>query len=419
MSAITCAISGVTIELPIFSKLVIPHTAGYIHPIFAASNKQLESLYIQHTKDLLSVKESYLLFLALLHATDKIIWETPVSLNPNSKATAKLVESSISILIEVVHKTNAINSKQFKQPKYTVRTDNCNLHGIRTYLRAWQDNLINFSKVAKSSLYEEKVKKLENKLTHMIHSYADTSTYTKTVASWADKAAGFPTAKASEWRKIIENCFDESRMRSTSLTAIQEVKEYCECNVEVGSLHYFKLMEVLKAGIVKHTNYLGDYSLTPISSIVGKSYLDSVENTIGDEAKNKKAVTAIIASAPTAPPQEKDYPTKMAFIKAKLAYRIASNKASQSGTQSGTGTDTSSNSNSSSKDNKDNSSKESSDRLAKIREASNKIKGRNYSLAAWDDILPNDVSNKDDIISLDSLDDEDELFEGAYYDLDD
>jgi len=45
MARIICAISGVTFTTSFFEEptLAIPHTAGYFHPIFAASYSQLHS----------------------------------------------------------------------------------------------------------------------------------------------------------------------------------------------------------------------------------------------------------------------------------------------------------------------------------------------------------------------------------------
>lgn len=327
MANITCAISGVAIEIPMFSKLYINSSAGYVHPIFAASPKQLDSLYVQHTRNKLMPKESMLLFLAMLHQTGKVVWNTTVTLEPTSRRAIQLIEKALPLLIEVTAQTNIIRHPKFKQPSFKVTTDNSSLYNIVSYLEAWQLNITLFKQNNVNSIYTERLKKVENKFTHMIKSNIPLQDYTNIVAEWADKVAGFPNNQKEYWKKIIRLCFTSNRICNIPLQDIKSVKEYCECNIEIGSIHYFKLMEVLKTGIINHAAYLGNYSLLAVSSEVGKNYLQqSTVYNAESEIKNQEAVASIIATAPEKPPVESDYPNKLAFIKAKLAYRIASSK---------------------------------------------------------------------------------------------
>jgi hypothetical protein len=391
MAIVTCAISGVTMDIPSFPKLNIQHTAGYLHPIFAASTKQLDSLYSSYARNQLSIKEGYLLLLATLHSTGKVNWEVPVSLIPSSKLADSVVHSNLPLLMEVTAKTAVIQLPSFKQPQYTVRADNSNLATLKNYLLAWQRNLDTFQENKVASRYADSLRKVENKLSRLIRGSESTATYTKIVAEWADKAAGFPLDKAEQWKRIIESCFLEDRMRNVDLAALQELKEYCDINLEVGTLHYFKLMEVLREGVVRHSNYLGEYSLLgnlSASSMLGHNYLDTIGSSLLDEKAGSAAVAAIVADAPTSAPIESDYPTKLAYIKAKLAYRIASNKQSPA-------------------------TAAPKDRLTTIAKAASKVSRYEDGLDSYLDMCDLDNTADDNLLSLDTdnIDDDDILYD--------
>ena len=103
-------------------------------------------------------------------------------------------------------------------------------------------------------------------------------------------------------------------MFSTPISEIREVKEYCEENIEAGSIHFHALMSTLREGSARHTDFLGlsspnslGYTLLPV-----------------DTSKNTTEVEAIIAKAPTSTPIRTDYSTDLEFMRARLRYRVAS-----------------------------------------------------------------------------------------------
>ena len=102
-------------------------------------------------------------------------------------------------------------------------------------------------------------------------------------------------------------------MFSTPLADIKEVKAYCEENIDVGTIHFHTLMTVLKEGISRHLDFLG---MSPLG--LGYTLLPA------DSSKNDVEVAAAIASAPSTAPAERDYATKLDYIRAKLKYRTAS-----------------------------------------------------------------------------------------------
>lgn len=311
MAKVTCAISGLAFQcdhLPI----VVNSNDGYYHPIFALPYKKLYGLYSKHCSGHLTPTDSYLLFLAFLHSTEKVVWEVPAAFNPTTTSSIAFVENNLKQLIEMVELTNLIHHPSFKQPKFKVDINSSDLQRIPGWIIACNDNIESFYSGYKRQLAQESKQKIENKLSYYIKSGGAVKEYAHIVAAWADKAASFPTAKREHWLKIIRTCFDSSKMFSTSLVDLKEVKSYCEENIEVGSIHFHTLMETLREGISRHTDFLG---MNPIA--LGYTLVDT------DHTRNEESVAAILADAPTDAPKRGEYTSALDFLKARLKYRTA------------------------------------------------------------------------------------------------
>lgn len=319
MSRITCAISGIKFNCDYFEHLAIPHTEGYFHPIFAAPYKVLHHLYSEHTKGKLTSNDSYLLFLAFLHSSDCIHWKRPASCNPNDIRTKRLVESNISQLITVLEKSACIKYPAFHQPHFSITAGSCDLESIPEWIAAWESNIEVFIYGRANQTELEAIQKVENRLERLILSGDSPAKYSGVIADWASKVAEFPPHKTVEWKRIICSCFSTKKMFNTPLAAIKELKDFCECNIEVGSIHFHTLSTVLKEGMCRHVNYLGssNYTLLAIGD-TGKE---------ADSAKNTAELTIIAESAPDKEPIADDYPNSLEFLRARLAYRVANNSA--------------------------------------------------------------------------------------------
>ena len=232
MANITCAISGVKFEVSFLDSLTIPHTIGYYHPIFAAPQKALYSLYSAHCKGRLSKTDSYLLFLSFLHSSGLIIWDTPAILNPNNNSTSILVENNISQLINALEKTNVITSSSFEQPFFRVTHDNSNLAEIHLWIEALEDNISEFYNYRADVREKESLRKVQADLSYLILSGEPPESFAKVIADWADKASTFPVDKRELYIKTISLCFDSAKMFSTPLLLLKEIKAHCENNIE-------------------------------------------------------------------------------------------------------------------------------------------------------------------------------------------
>ena len=344
MAKITCAISGISFTCTFLKDTSISELAGYYHPIFALDYTTLHRLYSEHTKGNLGRTDSYLLFLAFLHSTDCITWSRPANKAPSNLDTIKLVENNIAQLIAVIEKSNTIRHPSFSQPHYRVTEASCNLSAIPNWIAEWDSNIQDFLHDKADQADWEKIKKVENKLSKLILSGGNPRDFSAVIAEWANNTADFPTHKAEAFKKIIRSCFNTAKMFNTPLAEIREVKEFCEANIEAGSIHFHTLEEVLTEGLARHTNYLGgsnlalgytmlptldsskpdieyDYTTTGKNSSDGKVYLPEV----AAEIKNLDAIKAVADSAPESYPLEKDYETSLDYLRAKLAYRVKKN----------------------------------------------------------------------------------------------
>lgn len=321
MARIKCAISGITFSCE-HGPLVIKPEDGYYHPIFALPYRKLYGLYSKHCAGELTPTDSYLLFLAFLHSSGKVEWRHPATCVPTEQRTVTLIENNIAQLIRVLELTGVITLPAFKQPSFVVYKDNSTLTQLTNWIGAWGRNIKDFEDNYASSKTQESLTKLENKLSYYLKSGVDPKNYAFIVADWAAKAAEFPDSKAECWTKLIRSCFNSTKMFSTPIADIREVKEFCEENIEAGSIHFHALMSTLREGTARHTNFLGlstpnslGYSLLPV-----------------DTTKNQTEVEAIIAKAPTEAPRRVDYDSQLAFIRAKLRYRTATIAASHAST---------------------------------------------------------------------------------------
>lgn len=321
MAKVTCAISGVQYATSYLDTLKVPHTEGMVHPIFAVPRVTLYSLYTQHCKGKLSATDSYLLFLAFFHSSDQVTWRYPASLDPNAPATVRLIENSFSALIRVLEQSDLIAHPSFEQPSFAVYYENSDLAYMPNWILAWEKNISYFYSFKASQDDLDALQRLENKLSSHILSGEAPEKYAGVIASWACKAGDFPPATATLWKDTIKSCFSSTKMFNTPLVLLKEIREHIELNIEVGSIHFHTLYEVINTGISNHEDYLGGSSL-------GYTLLPSLVSPRGEAAQKGLAeLAALIAKAPDKPPVKEDYTSSLDFLKARLAYKVAANAA--------------------------------------------------------------------------------------------
>lgn len=345
MAYARCAISGVLFEVSHMPKLKLASHEGFPHPIFAASHTFLQTMYVDHCAGKLDPVDSYLTFLAILHSSGCVTWECPCTLEPKSKVAQTLIENNISQLLQVIAKTEHIRHPKFKQPRLKISPHNSTLASLPSWIKACEENLTFFYHNLSSAKERNDLVSVQNKLKECIFSYKDTSSYSRIIADWADKATGgFPVEHAEQWKKTIAGCYDSNKMIKTNIVDLHAIKDYCCSNLEIGSIYFSELMACINAGIHRHTDYLGGnlfdigYSLVDLDSVSSSSDLESTKEgksvsllapyLAGQSDKVKaaeanKVVAKIIQDSPAAIPKREDYNDNLSYIKAKLAFNIA------------------------------------------------------------------------------------------------
>tara|TARA_R110000744_G_scaffold380321_1_gene500695 strand:+ start:2900 stop:3679 length:780 start_codon:yes stop_codon:yes gene_type:complete len=226
-------------------------------------------------------------------------------------------------LVAVLEQSRAILHPHFEQPKFRVTYDNSSLEQIPNWIKAWRKNVTNFGELRLDEKEYESLKKLTNKFTYLINNGTEPAVLAQTVANWASRAAEFPKDKIQLYKTTIANSFHRARMFNTPLALLKEVKEYCQSNIDVGSIHFHTLTKTLDAGIKNHIDYLGGDSQS-----TGYTLLPSISANDKEVIQRTEAELAIIVSnAPSSEPLAENYSTNLEFLRAKLAYRVAQNRA--------------------------------------------------------------------------------------------
>ena len=313
MARVICAISG--IELKVQHVPMVLNHRELAHPIFYLNQKTLLGFYARYnTPESLNDLDSFLLFLALLNSTDQVKFEDPVIYN--GRRSAKMVANHIHDLVTVIWETDSIWHPTFKQPSFRVRASNdtTNLSQVGDWITSWRKNIDLFKLRPMIRKQRESIKKAEEKLDSILHSGIKGTKLASVVANWADKAGEFPLDKRELWMKTIRKCYNPSAMFVVAKSLLLEIKEYCELNIEADSVHFHTLYSTLLQGIKHHSEYLdldnmasvpSDYTLLP----------DNADN-------NTIALTSILENAPKSEPTRTEYPSDLAFLRAKLRYRV-------------------------------------------------------------------------------------------------
>jgi len=326
---VTCAISGLRLHIPGLEGISISASTGYYHPVFTLPAATLYKLYYQHTRNKLTPADSYLLFCAFLHATGQVDWQAPATCNPTIPRTIKLVQNNLAQLISVSERTAIIKHPSFKQPKFVVSYDNGSLEQVHNWIEAWQDNLISFNVSRATYAQQRDLARIEGMLDAKLQQGVPLAELPVIVASWASQAAEFPADKDQQYQRVIRSCFNSSKMFNTPLVLIREVQEFCFANIEAGSVHFHTLCEILKEGAGRHVYYLGGSSLA-----LGYTLLDTGGTSLATkegDLKTAAELSTIAARATPEPPVRSDYTTNLTFLKARLAYKVATTMSGNAG----------------------------------------------------------------------------------------
>lgn len=332
MTTFKCAISGLTVHCDYF-PLSLDTDAGCMHPIFCAPQRKLFSYARKWASSELTRTDSYLLFLALLRSTDRIHFRLPAI---HTERTDSIVANNMEQLLIAISRMNSVVTPAVIFPNIAITADSRSLDSARYWIQNWLDIYEEFKRGYSFAANVKKLSIREAALERMIKSpHRDTASYAGELAKWASTAANFPTYPTlvdginipicDYWEQVI---IAAARKEYFSVPKIEllDVIEHCESNIEPGSIHFHKLMEVLKDTRAYLEGFLGELNSPRINryNILGL-WSFAPDAPVGEDSTDifTENIRAIVAAAPTTEPRATEFTSKFEYLKAKIKYDTA------------------------------------------------------------------------------------------------
>lgn len=323
MAKILCAISGIQFTC---EHVPLSMSAREVaHPIFYLPQKKLFGIYAKYLQGTLTDTDAYLLYLAGFNSTELVTWDSPAI---RTSDTASIVANHIIPLFDTIGRMQ--QTPQYKEiyASIAVNSESKDLSNSHIWISVWNKNRKDYDDGYRYQRYQEAQKRREHALASIIKdSNAKPEARAKLLSKWAAEAGKFPDfqitnpltqkqCRLSEyWMDIIAKCCREESIFLVPAADIDELIEHCEENISGGSIYAHSLFSLLKLGRQRKNSYLGlgdsDISTT-------KYRIVSTEATVEDVNK-----LAMIDSAPDHQPQRHEYPSELAFLRAKMKYAMA------------------------------------------------------------------------------------------------
>lgn len=328
---ILCGLSGIEFNCDHFPAYL--HARESHHPIFNIPQRKLLSFIPKWAAGELTPTDNYLLFLSLLHSSDLVDFRVPAIKTP---FTDSIVAQNMEHLVKTLIKLNTVTNPAVIFPRYVITPETKTLSNVRYWIQNWQNAYQEFLDGYRTAHNNDKIIRREHALERMIKNpHKPISSYASQIADWAAIAGEFPNGNipspftslqiplAQYWREIIVRCANETALFSIPRTDLADLLEHCEQNIPVGTIYSNALFKILRHALERQKNFLdlGDFDIS-------KSTYQILESTDSTEVANLKAM---VDSAPESEPHPEQYPTKFAYLKAKLRWDMARKLAKNSG----------------------------------------------------------------------------------------
>lgn len=298
------------------------------HPIFDLSAAKLLEFSDAYLNDEFSDVENYMYYLALFKSTGLVTFRVPAI---QYKHTQYIIANNMIQLMAIVSKLNVLGIERVKNvlslPQFVISPDTRTLANTKDWIQVWDNAYKDYKDKYRSSTLLDQIAAMEKNLErHIKDKTKDISSYAGQLANWAAKAGAFPTwdagldefildgqkmTVAEYWKHIIKLCAKSEPVYSIPDADIDELIEHCEVHIEQGTIFAYTLMALLRSASKKKMDFFafGDIDVKSTFRILDPSA--SVEDA---------NIKAMIDSAPDEKPVEKDYPNKLAYIKAKFKW---------------------------------------------------------------------------------------------------
>lgn len=295
--------------------------------MFHIPRKKLLSLTGTWSMGRLTSTESYLLYLALLNSTSLIEWRVPARYH---EKTAQIVANNMEQLIHMIGRIDVIRHPSFVLPHFAISSDTCSLDNSYHWIQIWQQNYNDWNQGIKDQAHNQELVARELALQKLLKSaHRKIEDYPKKLAQWARIAGDFPTFEvkingvkmelADYWESIIIKCAKSEQIFLIPLHDLEELIDHCNDNVVAdGSIYAMALMKFIRNGKKMQENYLGFGDI----DIASKS-LTSYRILPSGASAESVNLQNLIDKAPTSEPRQNQYPTLIAYIRAKAAWIAA------------------------------------------------------------------------------------------------
>lgn len=320
---VLCAMSGIEFECQYFPAYLTSREVS--HPIFSVPQKKLISYLGKWGRQELTSTDSYLLFLSILNSSELVEFRVPAF---RVEETDSIVAQNMESLAKIVTKLNAVTNPSVVFPRYAITPDTKSLTNISHWIANWNDAWQDFQDGYSKEYDNRKLIVRENALERLIKSpHLSVSSYASKLADWAAVAGEFPeNLKVSPftgqkiscsqyWKEIIIRCTKEESIFSVPQRDIEYLLTHCECNISIGNISSNALFKVLRRALERQKNFLG----------LGDMDLSGIKYQILDQSDTTESanIKAMIDSAPEHEPSLSQYPSKIAYLKAKLRWQMA------------------------------------------------------------------------------------------------
>lgn len=318
---IFCQYSGVEYTTPDFGSLQLT----YVHPIFSAEPRTLLSRAGDWASGSLNEQERRLLFLALLHCTELVKFKATAVPAPHN------VQANMESLLKIVGWLHGIQHPALALPSFVITPETRELQNVRHWLAAWWNARKDFEDGYHDYSELRKQRNRETALERLIKSSSKkTEDYIGMLSQWAFEASNTPLALREYWKKII--CSRSTSIYAVRTVDLEEIVEHMEENLEHGSIfaadfmkHVRILLKKNKAGLNYGLGMDDDAELNYKQLM--QTPFQIVEGDADTEAANR---SIIISTAPESAPEARNYPSRVAFLRAKIAYEWAQRAAEAS-----------------------------------------------------------------------------------------
>lgn len=329
MARILCALSGIEYQcthMQFYSTSRESH-----HPIFDIPTRKLLEITPRWLEGELSPTENYLLYLSLFNSTGLMKFQVPATISQDTASIVAQNMAQLASIVERIYKTGSVRAKEVIQlPEFVISPDTKDLSSSPEWIKIWQEAYKNYEDGYKTATLLERIEKQETILEKYIKDRSkDISSYAARLANWAYDAGNFEKHAAyavmnennqleilaTVWKRIIVLCA-KKEVWNLPEVHLEDLIDHCETHIDHGSIYAHTLMALLNSSLRKKKDFLdlGDIDIGTHGTTF--RILDA-ETSVEDANK-----LALIDSAPAEEPIESNYPNKLAFIRAKMKWRM-------------------------------------------------------------------------------------------------